>query len=369
MNPRQTILCKLDAFALLAEILDRPELPIIDGGANVGETAGHIRRRFPQAPLHLFEPVSLCQGALRRKAEALGNAAVHQLALSDARGTATMHINQNLWTCSLLPTNQRGLDLHGDWCQTVATETATLVRLDEWAQQQNIDEIGVLKLDLQGAELRALRGCGDLLSRTHAVYAEAQIIPEYDGAATFAEIDLFLRKAGFGLYQIIDLCMKGRHAEPSCCDGLWLRNDVLERVRASREPESLARLYGTGKSRMAAALTLCSARGMDRVALYGAGAHTAACGEALARPPVQIAAIIDDAPATLAMWGIPVVDREAALALGVQAIVLSSDTAEQTLLQRCAPFLERGVPIVTLYDCAEPTLILPDSRRVATRAA
>lgn len=364
MNPRQTILCKLDVFAALAEILEGSNLPIIDGGANVGETAASIRKHFPDAPIHLFEPVSRCHAALADRAASMGNAKAYHCALGAAPGQATMHINKNLWTCSLLPANERGQEIHGDWCDTIDTETVDVIRLDDWAKQQRITEVSILKLDLQGAELPALQGCIKLLKHTRAVYCEAQIIAEYEGASTFAEIDLFMRQAGFGLYQIADLCMKGKHAEPSCCDGLWLRNDVLQRVRAAREPAAIARLYNTSQSHMADALALCKARNLNRIAIYGGGDHTARSGSVLAYPPVEIAAIIDDAPKHTAMWGIPIVNRSQALELPIDAIVLSSDTAEPTLIERAAPFIAQGIPVIALYASDKP-ILLSDSQSAA----
>jgi FkbM family methyltransferase len=53
----------------------------------------------------------------------------------------------------------------------------------------------LLKLDVQGAEVQALRGAGGVLAQTHAVICEADI-------DDFAEIDATLRAAGFGLFDI-----------------------------------------------------------------------------------------------------------------------------------------------------------------------
>lgn len=355
MNPRQVQLCMVDVFALLAEVLeDEKSLPIIDGGANRGDTGMTIRRLFPEAPVHLFEPVSAAYQELATRFASDPLAHTHQLALGERAERAAIHINRNLWTCSLLPANERGLGFHGDWCETVRTESIDVIRLDEWATQQGIDELGIVKLDLQGFELPALRGMGALLSNTRAVYAEAQITPEYAGASTLSEIDLFMRSQGFGLYQLTDLCLKGPHAEPSCCDGLWLRHDVLARVRALPCPQAIIRSLDLRSTRMTTALERCDNAGLRRIAIYGAGAHTAACGMALANAPVEVATIVDDARAGGKLWGYPIVSREQAIAMGIEAVVLSSDRAEPQLIEQSAPLIERGIAVITLYANGEP---------------
>jgi FkbM family methyltransferase len=53
----------------------------------------------------------------------------------------------------------------------------------------------LLKLDVQGAEVQALRGARGVLAQTHAVICEADI-------DDFAEIDAVLRAAGFGLFDV-----------------------------------------------------------------------------------------------------------------------------------------------------------------------
>jgi len=63
--------------------------------------------------------------------------------------------------------------------------------------------IQLMKFDIQGAELKALRGATCLLGGpTLLVYAEIWFNPAYDGAAIYSEVDLFLREYGFVLYDI-----------------------------------------------------------------------------------------------------------------------------------------------------------------------
>jgi FkbM family methyltransferase len=351
VNPRQEVLLPLDAYRLLFELLGDKGGVIIDGGANVGDSVDALRRWFPRSTVHAFEPVSAAFAKLEERARALGPGVLaHRLALGERAGTARMHVNRNLWTCSMLPANAEGLRYHGDWCETVGTEEVEVVRLDAWLDEHGLTVPRIVKLDLQGVETPALRGATGILADVEAVYAEAQLIPEYDGASLFADTDACLRDHGFGLYQIADLCLKGEHAEPSSCDALWLRRDVLDRVRRSCPPLALRERGFERSARMDEALTRCRDAGLRRVAIYGAGAHTLACAGALATAPVEIVAVIDDAPSRHgALWGFPVVSRDEAAGLDLDAVVISSDRAEAAILAAAAPLRRVGITLLTLY--------------------
>lgn len=73
------------------------------------------------------------------------------------------------------------------------------VRLDTLLARHDI-KMGpgwFLNVDLQGAELLALKGMGDLLSCFDYAYIEVNTKPLYVGCPLVEEIDLYLRKFGF----------------------------------------------------------------------------------------------------------------------------------------------------------------------------
>ena len=56
----------------------------------------------------------------------------------------------------------------------------------------------LLKLDLQGHELEALRGASATLQKTEAVVVETAFAATYEGEPTFHALNGFLDMAGFG---------------------------------------------------------------------------------------------------------------------------------------------------------------------------
>jgi hypothetical protein len=105
------------------------------------------------------------------------------------------------------------------------------------------------------------------------------------------------------------------------------------------------------EARMGAAIDALAERGAVPVAIYGAGAHTRRAAPAIHARTAQVACIIDDHPGRRGamLLGLPVVEPKAALAMGVRAVVLSSDVHEEALAERCGEFRSRGVEVVALY--------------------
>lgn len=108
-------------------------------------------------------------------------------------------------------------------------------------------------------------------------------------------------------------------------------------------------------ARVEEAFTHLASMGKRSVALFGAGTHTRQIGAALAEPKIDIACIIDDRPELQGkrLWGYPIVSRDQALSLKVDAVVLSANTHEGQLWQRTRAFRDRGVTVLPLYTPPE----------------
>jgi FkbM family methyltransferase len=96
-----------------------------------------------------------------------------------------------------------------------------------------------------------------------------------------------------------------------------------------------------------------AARGITRIALFGAGRHT----RPIVRQPwvmfgVHVEVILDDAPRSSVLGGVRVARAGAGpLPAGVGAIVISSESYEHQLYERAmALYRDVGIPIITLYS-------------------
>ena len=120
-------------------------------------------------------------------------------------GRHTLHICQAPGMTSLLMPNPAVLNLfHGfpDWGRVVSTLEVETVRLDDVAETAGVQ---LLKLDIQGAELMALRHAENRLEDALVIQTEVEFLPMYVGQPLFSEMEMFLRERGFGFHRFFPL--------------------------------------------------------------------------------------------------------------------------------------------------------------------
>ena len=129
------------------------------------------------------------------------------------------------------------------------------------------------------------------------------------------------------------------------------RFDLLAELMQAQAEGTPARTAAGWEEAVREAFYRCAARGERRVALYGAGTHTRAIGEALCTPEVEIVCIIDDDARRhgTTLWGFPIIAPDRILEQKVDAVVLSANSIEQQLWDRPAPLREAGISVERLY--------------------
>lgn len=71
------------------------------------------------------------------------------------------------------------------------------IRIDDWAKENNITKIDVVWMDLQGAELLALQGFGNLINTVSVIHTEVTYRELYSGQDLYTELHAFLERNGF----------------------------------------------------------------------------------------------------------------------------------------------------------------------------
>jgi len=69
--------------------------------------------------------------------------------------------------------------------------------LDDICAEYQVDQIDVLKIDVQGYERQVIRGAERILRHTANIIVEVDFVPVYEGQALFDEIQSELRTRGF----------------------------------------------------------------------------------------------------------------------------------------------------------------------------
>ncbi len=223
-----------DAKGIQRQLLAQAEARhIIDAGAYYGEWTAFYRAAFPAATVHAFEPFPASLAALRAKFAHDPRVKIIPAALSDTPGERTFHSNNDAPTNSLLAAHERVGELLAE-PELVAPRERLRVQvtnLDTYAQQEKIDRIAVLKMDIQGAELSALRGAHALLrgSRIDLIYSEILLAPHYKDQPHYFELCKALHDLGYALFGLYNL-----FPQPSgrmgWCDAIFLSPPIWARL-------------------------------------------------------------------------------------------------------------------------------------------
>ena len=179
---------------------------IVDAGAYVGDTAVRYAGLFPRAAaVHAFEPSPENYRQLVAFTRDMPAVVRHNAALADATGPRAFRVNAFGPTDSLLPRPRAGRRYFPRSAGTVREVTVDAVALDDWAGQHGVDHIDLLKMDIQGGELLALRGAGRLLreQRIDVVFTEVAFVPHYQDAPLYHHLAALLEPYDYGVYDLV----------------------------------------------------------------------------------------------------------------------------------------------------------------------
>ncbi|MBL0922323.1 MAG: FkbM family methyltransferase [Phycisphaerales bacterium] len=233
-----TPLLEQDAYVMMTRVIDASKPAVIlDIGANVGATVERLRSQFRKPTIYAFEPAPDVFERLCERAAEWPEVRPIRAAVGASNGEVEFRLTANRLMSSVLPASAMGASFHGDGIREETRVRAPMVTIDAWAESNGIARVDAVKLDVQGLELAALRGARRTLTErgVMAVNCEAQLAPEYEGADTFSEIDLFLRECGFGLYQVHEIWSHGPEQRTTCVDALWVRREALDWLRVQPE--------------------------------------------------------------------------------------------------------------------------------------
>ena len=173
---------------------------VVDGGANKGNVTAALLAALPDACLEAFEPQPRLARKLAKRFAGEPRVRVHAAALGDTAATLPLTVMSRPTLSSLLPPTGIHDKYAGETLDVTDTVDVPVVRLDAVLARADI-----IKLDLQGFELPALRGASGLLGTVTAVVAETARYPLYAGQAALPDLEAFLDGFGLRLEAIHDL--------------------------------------------------------------------------------------------------------------------------------------------------------------------
>ncbi len=178
----------------LVEQCGRNGIVVFDVGANIGDYARAARAHLgTNARIYSFEPSPRVFATLKQAVASVSVEAFN-IGLGNAKGVSTLHFDPEAMSLSSLYRR----DLAHVGRELEESEDVAIERLDAFCQANGIDYISLLKLDVEGHELKVLEGAGEYLaggaihmiqfefggcnvdSRTYVRDFHALLSPQYD---------------------------------------------------------------------------------------------------------------------------------------------------------------------------------------------
>jgi len=209
-------------------VLQLPFQTVVDIGANRGQFALAVRQWAPNARVISFEPLPIPAAIFRRIFFGDSQVQLHMVAIGPHADVRTMHISHRDDSSSLLPISSIQTAMFPGTEEIVTTEVR-VAPLDEFLSADDLRTPAMLKLDVQGFEYEALRGCESLISHFDVVYCECSFVELYSGQKLAWEVIDWLSVRGFGLAGLYNTAYD-REGQAVQADFLFTRKNALDIV-------------------------------------------------------------------------------------------------------------------------------------------
>jgi len=168
---------------------------IVDGGSANGGTIIGWKKFFPESYVYAFEPIE--NEEIKKVEGSFSNVKVSFLALGSKEETKKLNVNKYSDTSSFY--NNISSEKNYQREKAIDVKVTTL---DKWCNKNHIN-VDILKLDLQGYELEALKGAKEQLDNNiECILIEVSFIEFYLNQPLFCNIEEFFKKYNFILYNM-----------------------------------------------------------------------------------------------------------------------------------------------------------------------
>ncbi len=179
---------------------------IFEFGSRYGEDSIEFAKKYPQATVYAFECNTNTLAECRKNISAYKNIILTEKAISDVNGTVSFYkIDKEKTETTWADGNQGASSLlkaSGKYpVENYVQEEIKVdsITLSSFINANHIDTVDILWMDIQGAELLALKGLGDDIAKVKLMHLEVEFFEIYTNQPLFDEISAFLNDAGFEL--------------------------------------------------------------------------------------------------------------------------------------------------------------------------
>jgi len=174
---------------------------VLDVGAYLGGFLHTWRKWCPLAEIHAFEPAEESFAQLRRDYGADPRLRLVQSGVGDAPGQLEFNVSPaaRYFNSFLAPDQKTLAEVHYQTGQ-MTRRIVPVTTLDDYCAGARLTAIHLIKIDVQGFELKVLQGAVKrTLPMTGYLMVESGIRPFYEGAPRFSDVFNFMTAHGFHL--------------------------------------------------------------------------------------------------------------------------------------------------------------------------
>ena len=188
---------------VLRTLLDTHPSCLLDVGANVGEWTMLVSKLEPECVVHAFEPVPSTYEKLLQNVAALANVVPNGYGLSSEEAVIPMMVSGNPSDSTAFKI--AGLRYHDEHYRN--TVECRVRRACDYIAENHLDRVDFVKIDVEGMDLRVIRGFGEQLDCVRALQFEYGVfnISSHDLLADFWE---YLSSRGFVVGKVFPRCVR-----------------------------------------------------------------------------------------------------------------------------------------------------------------
>jgi FkbM family methyltransferase len=185
------------------QILNKNLNTLVDIGANRGQFS-LAAVAISDAYVYAFEPLKIPAKTYSKIFETNAKVKLFQVAIGNLNAEIDMHVSSKDDSSSLLKIGSLQHEYFPGTYE-VGLERVTVTTLDHFVSESDIISPSLLKLDVQGFELQALKGCKALIQKFDHIYCECSFITLYEGQSLASEVITYLTSRNYNLDGVFNL--------------------------------------------------------------------------------------------------------------------------------------------------------------------
>ena len=240
---------KWDLEKTLRFLIEKANPLIFDVGANNGSSINDFKTWWPESHIHCFEPQAECfqdlvdtaaiyeeSGSIKINSFAVGNMASKNAVFytHDINSGVSGFNKINVESKDSININEvcsKGDDAKEAYADTLNHDRKVeVIRLDDYIETIDPNlHIDFLKIDTQGFEPEVLDGLGEKLANVDVVMTELMFFDFYDRSLSFSDIERYLLKHKFSMYDISHISKNPMNGRTDWIDIIYVNDRLLNK--------------------------------------------------------------------------------------------------------------------------------------------